>query len=112
MALKSEPTSQSLERKLLIMGFEVPDVLLIFLVLSILNFVLGPTGYKFSLVWLPTVLLAIALRIGKRGKPDNYLIHLFRFKSSPKYYSAFQEPAIQKAPPRLKDSTHGLISRR
>jgi hypothetical protein len=102
MGLRSEPTSQSLEKKLLILGFEVPDVLAIFLLLSFLNFFLGRLGNKFFLVWLPVALAALVLRIGKRGKPDNYLLHLAKFHFRPKYYSAFQEPTHKAFPPRAK----------
>lgn len=100
MALRSEPTSQSLEKKLLIIGFEVPDVLAIFLLLSILNFFLGQLGNKPLFVWLPVATAAVILRIGKRGKPDNYLVHLAKFHLKPKYYSAFQEPSQKVPPPR------------
>ena len=93
MALRSEPTSQSLDKKLLILGFEVPDVLAIFLLLSILNFVFGQTNYKLFLVWLPVAIIATILRIGKRGKPDNYLLHLSKFHLRPKYFSAFKDPS-------------------
>jgi hypothetical protein len=99
MSLRTEPTSQSLEKKLLILGFEVPDVLAIFLLLSFLNFFVGKLGNKFFLVWLPVALAALILRIGKRGKPDNYLLHLARFNFKPKYYSAFQEPSQKVFPP-------------
>lgn len=102
MALRSEPTSQSLEKKLLILGFEVPDVLAIFLLLSILHFVLGPLGSKLLLVWLPVATVAIVLRIGKRGKPDNYLVHLVKFYVRPKYLSAFQDPKCDKRSPQLR----------
>lgn len=102
MALRSEPTSQSLEKKLLIMGFEIPDVLAIFLLLSILNFSFGQTNHKFALVWGPVVAFAVILRIGKRGKPDNYLVHLGKFYMHPKYLSAFQNPKITTIPPKLK----------
>ncbi|HND85661.1 MAG TPA: hypothetical protein PLU50_07620, partial [Pseudobdellovibrionaceae bacterium] len=61
MPLKSEPTSQSLEKKLLILGYEVPDVLAIFLLLSILNFLFGQTNQKLLLVWLPVVVIALVL---------------------------------------------------
>lgn len=101
MSIRSEPTSQSLERKLLIAGFEVPDVLAIFLLLSVLNFLFGATGYKLAFVWLPTVATAIALRIGKRGKPDNYLIHLGKFHVRPKYLSAFKDPSVTTPAPSL-----------
>lgn len=101
MSLKSTPVSKCLDKKLLIFGFEVPDVLAIFLVLSILNFVLGPTGQKLLLVWLPTLTLAIVLRLGKRGKPDNYLVHWFRFRVRPCALRAFPEPTVRLAPPKL-----------
>ena len=94
MALKSEPTSQSLERKLMIAGFEIPDLLAIFSLLATLNFLFGATGQKLLLVWLPTAALALALRLGKRGKPDNYLVHLARFHFAPKYLLAFSDPSI------------------
>lgn len=102
MSLRSEPTSKSLERKLLIAGFEVPDVLFIFILLSILNFVFGRTDYKLLLVWLPVTFVAITLRMGKRGKPDNYLVHLAKYHTRPKYFSAFQEPTNTAPPPKLK----------
>lgn len=102
MALRSESTSQSLEKKLLIMGFEVPDVLAIFLLLSILNFSFGQTNYKLGLVWGPVAAFAIILRIGKRGKPDNYLVHLGKFHMQPKYLSAFKDPEITNVPPKIK----------
>lgn len=102
MGLRSEPTSQSLEKKLLIMGFEVPDVLAIFLLLSILNFVFGSTNYKFAFVWAPAIIAAIALRIGKRGKPDNYLVHLGKFLVRPKHLSAFSDPKNTNPPPKMK----------
>lgn len=102
MPLKAEPTSKSLEKKLLIVGFEVPDVLAIFLLLAILNFLFGQTNYRLALVWIPVAIFAIVLRIGKRGKPDNYLLHLAKFHFRPKYYSAFQDPQVLASPPRLK----------
>jgi hypothetical protein len=102
MALRSQPTSQSLERKLLILGYEIPDVLAIFLLLSILNFTFGQTNLKIFLVWLPVVVVAIVLRVGKRGKPDNYLIHLCKFHLRPKYLSAFKDPSITNPPPKLR----------
>jgi hypothetical protein len=101
LSLRSEPTSKTLEKKLLIAGFEVPDILAIFLLLSILNFLFGSTGYKLALVWAPTAIAAIILRIGKRGKPDNYLVHLAKFLVHPKYLSAFAEPKITNPPPKV-----------
>ncbi|MBI4925323.1 MAG: hypothetical protein HY843_05310 [Bdellovibrio sp.] len=101
MTLKQTSVSQCLDKKLHIFGFELPDVLAIFLLLSVLNFVFGQTNLKFFLVWLPSLTLALVLRFGKKGKPDNYLIHYLRFQIKPGILSAFPEPSIWKAPPTL-----------
>lgn len=103
MALRSEPVSKCLEKRLLILGFEVPDILAVFLLLSVLNFLFGQTQFKFALVWLPVLLIAATLRIGKRGKPENYLIHLAKFHTRPRYFSAFKEPEIPPPPKRRRN---------
>lgn len=92
MALNTSQVSKSLDRKLKIAGFEIPDLLAIFLLLSILNFIFGSSPYKIFLSWIPSVIFALVLRIGKRGKPDNYLVHLGKFMARPKYLSAFVAP--------------------
>ena len=102
MDLQTTSVSQCLEKKLLIAGFEVPDLLAIFTVLSALNFIFGATHQKLLLVWLPSLALAATLRLGKRGKPDNYLVHWMRFRLSQRYLSAFPEPSYEFAPPTLK----------
>jgi hypothetical protein len=98
MTLRTEPVSKCLEKKLLFLGFEVPDILAIFFLLSILNFLFGRTGAKLFLVWLPVLAVAITLRIGKHGKPENYLIHLARFHFRPKCFSAFLSPETPRPP--------------
>lgn len=96
------PVSKCLDKHLMLFGFEVVDLLAIFIVLSILNFIFGTSSMKLIMVWLPTVALALVLRFGKRGKPDKYLLHLIRFQIQPGYYSAFKEPTVMEPPPRLK----------
>ena len=91
MALNTSSVSRSLDRKLKIAGFEVPDILAIFLLLALLNFLFAGHSYKLLLSWGPAAVLALVLRIGKRGKPENYLVHLVKFWVSPKYLSAFPE---------------------
>ena len=102
MALHTTPVSKCLDKKLIVLGYEIPDVIAIFLTLSVLNFIFGQTSLKIVLVWLPTLALAIVLRIGKRGKPDNFLIHWLRFQIRPGYLSAFPSPTDWKSPPHLK----------
>lgn len=99
--MKGTSVSKCLDNKLIMFGFEVMDILAIFLCLSVLNLVFSNTGMKFFLVWIPTVLLALALRYGKRGKPDKYLVHWIRYQIQPGLLSAFAEPTISKPPPRL-----------
>lgn len=93
--------SKSLDRKLVVFGYEVMDVLAIFLTLSLLNLLFGQSGMALFLVWLPSIVLAVVLRIGKRGKPDKFLLHWLRYQVKPGIYSAFPEPANWKTPPTL-----------
>ena len=100
MSLRTVSVNQCLEKKLLIFGYEIPEILAIFFMLSVLNFVFGATGLKLFLVWLPSLTVAVVLRIGKRGKPDNYLVHLARFKFQPPILSAFNDSKDFVSPPR------------
>jgi hypothetical protein len=99
VGLKSTPVSQCLDKKLSIFGFEVMDVLAIFFVLSVLNFIFGQTHMKLFLIWLPTASLAAVLYFGKKGKPDNYLVHWLRFQIKDGALSAFPEPTDSSPPP-------------
>lgn len=102
MGLKTTPVAKCLDKKLLLFGFEVVDVLAIFLTLSILNFTFGQLPLKALFVWLPSAALALILRLGKKGKPDNYLVHWLRFQATPGTYRAFPEASQWSRPPRLK----------
>lgn len=100
LEIRTTPVSKCLDKKLKVFGFEVMDLLALFLTISILNFIFGKTDFKLILVWLPSALLAGILYFGKRGKPENYLIHWLRFQFFPSIYSAFNEPAKWQQPPR------------
>jgi hypothetical protein len=89
--------SRCLEKKLLVFGFEVFDLMLIFLTMAILNFFFGSGSSKLFFVWLPASSLAVALRLGKRGKPDLFLVHWIRFKMMPGLLCAFSEPTRSNA---------------
>ncbi len=54
MELKSTSVSKSLDKKLMIFGFEVPDLLALFLLISTLNFFFGTTSLKIYFVWMLT----------------------------------------------------------
>ena len=96
MSIRSTSVSRCLEKKIMVMGFEIPDLLAIFLSLSVLNFLFGGTDLKIPLVWVPAGSLAIILRFVKRGKPENYLIHWLRYQLQPGVISAFPDPSHYK----------------
>lgn len=106
MALKYTTVSKCLDKKLRIAGFEIPDLLILFLTVSILNFVFGQTEMKLFLVWLPSMLLAGLLYFGKKGKPDNFLVHWMRFQFRPGVLRAFPEPTSTNLTPTLKGGVH------
>lgn len=91
MSLKTTNVSQCLDKKLKFLGYEIPDLLFILGFLSLLNFLFGSFAWKLIIVWVPTLLLALVLRIGKHGKPDNYLLHKIRFLFQPKVLHAFPD---------------------
>jgi len=91
MGLRSTPVNRSLDRKLKIWIFEIVDLLVIFLLLSVLQFLFAGHPNKSLLTWGPFIVAAIGLGLSKKGKPDNYLLHWFRFKIQPRYLSAFKK---------------------
>lgn len=102
MSLKYTIVSKCLDKKLRIGGFEIPDLLILFLMVSILNFIFGQTVLKLYFVWLPTAALAGLLYFGKKGKADNYLIHWLRFQFRPGILRAFPEPTFDSRPPKMR----------
>lgn len=87
---------------MMVMGFEIPDLLAIFLTLSVLNFLFGSTDLKIPLVWVPALSLAVLLRFVKRGKPENYLVHWLRYQIQPGVISAFPDPSHYKFRKRIE----------
>ena len=81
-------TPRSLENKLKLLGFELLDLLLIFLYLSISNLVFGQTTLKLPIVYIGSLTLAITLYFTKRGKPDNYLQDKLQSLTNPSLFSA------------------------
>lgn len=79
---------RALETKSKLFGFELGDILVLFLYLSVSNFVFGQTPFKFIFVWAGSAALAFSLYFLKKGKPDNHLQHLGEFYRSPEILSA------------------------
>lgn len=100
MSLYTHSVSRSLDKRFKVMGFEVPDLLLVLLSFGTLKVIFTGTGLETYFVWLPSIVGAIALRIVKRGKPDNYIKHLGQYHSQPRYWSAFLSPTRWESPPK------------
>ena len=99
MSIKTTRVSRSLDRKLKIFGFEVFDLLLVFLLLAVLNLLFGGGGVTSVVsVWLPPAFLALTLRIVKRGKPEKHLFHEVKYRLDPGIYSAFFIPPEMEFP--------------
>jgi len=75
MSLIVSKVPRSLETKARLFGFELGDLLVIFLYLAVSNLIFGGTRLKFPLVWMGTAALAVGLYVLKKGKPDQYLQH-------------------------------------
>lgn len=89
MALKTSEVYRCLEKKTLVFGFEILDLFLVFSLLAVLNLLFRAAPYKFFWTWGPALILGLVLRLGKAGKPENYLAHLLRYHFSPGVFSAF-----------------------
>ncbi len=94
MALKTTDVNKCLDKRLLVFGFEIFDVLIVLFVLSVLNLLFAASTYKLFLVWVPSVCLGLILRFGKQNKPDKYLLHLMKYQFQPGILSAFREPKV------------------
>lgn len=86
---ESTPVNRSLDRKSTIVGLELIDIFAIVSLCSLLNLVFGHTAFKLYLVFLPTVVTAAFLIVGKRGKPEGFLLHFLRFHFQPRHLSCF-----------------------
>jgi hypothetical protein len=103
MELRSVNVSKCLDKRLVLFGFEVYDLLAIFLTLSVLNLIFGQasTVMKLLFVWLPTITIALVLHYGKKGKPEMFLVHWVRFQIKPGTLNAFHEPTLVVPPPKI-----------
>ena len=86
MAMQDLHTSQvykCLEKKNLILGFEIVDLLILGFMLCGLNLLFSTAQFKFFYTFGPVAISAWCLRRLKDGKPDGYLMHTIRFYLNP-----------------------------
>lgn len=90
MSLRQSNVNRSLDNQFKVMGFEAVDLLALLLVTGFLKVIFTGTGLETYFVWIPSGVMALVLRIAKRGKPDGYLKHLLKYHLGPKHFAAFK----------------------
>lgn len=87
-SLLTSVVPRTLDTKNKILGFELSDVLILLLNLSLQNLVFGSTSLKFPMVFGTSFFLGGVLFFFKRGKPDLYLQHYMEHLLAPTVSSA------------------------
>ncbi len=89
MSLETSRVYKCLEKKTLILGFEVVDLLIMSVLLCLLNFVFAQSSLKLFITFGPVSILALLLRVMKMGKAENYLLHWLKFQFAPGVFRAW-----------------------
>ena len=82
-SLLTTTVPRTLDTKSKILGFELSDVLLLLLNVSVQNLIFGTTHLKIPMVFGSNIALGALLFIFKRGKPDQFIQHFFEYLVSP-----------------------------
>lgn len=82
MELKTSRIHRRLDAKMKVGGIEAADLLVVLILTSILNLILGQIPFGPIFIFGIPALLLVVLYFGKRGKPEGYLLHAIRFHLS------------------------------
>ena len=94
MDLDTSPVHRNIDGQIRVLGLEAPDLIFVLLVAAIMNLFFGQTRFMLIAVFgVPSLILA-SLYIGKKDKPEGYLIHLLRYLITPNFYSAGETPHL------------------
>ncbi len=92
MELNRSAVHRGLDVRVKIGGMEALDLIAALIALSILNVLHLPLPI---VVCVPVAMLLV-LYLGKRNKPDGFLLHLLRFYLTPGHYAAGAQPEFQE----------------
>jgi hypothetical protein len=111
MSLLISKVPRALEAKSKLFGFELGDLLIIFLYLATSNLIFGPTRLKFLMVWIGTAVLASVPYYVKRNRPDQYLQHWSEFMRTPSILTAGKsdthyQPYLEKSLEAFDEKTY------
>ena len=88
MELSTSTVHRKLDAKLKIAGLDAPDLLFVMIFAATMDLFFGQTRLALALVITLPIVMLLVLYIGKRDKPDGFLIHLVRFYLTPGFLSA------------------------
>jgi len=88
LSLEQSKVHRNLDGAIKVMGLEAPDLILVLMVAAVMNLFFGQTSLVLITVFGIPLLLLFTLYFGKKGKPENYLIHLVRYLVTPRFFSA------------------------
>lgn len=81
--LLSSRVPRSLETKTKLFGFEIGDLLLVFINMSVLNLIFGGSKLRYPLVWGSTIFMLALIYFVKRGRPDGFIQHAIEHAMKP-----------------------------
>jgi hypothetical protein len=103
MELKSSTTHRGLNIKMKIGGLEALDLIFSLILMAFLNLIIGHTSFGIAIVLGVPSFLLICLYVGKKNKPDDFLLHLLKFYLTPGFYSAAERQNQSKMNARVYD---------
>ena len=86
--LKTSAVHRNLDKRPKLLGMEIQDVVVLTLLASVLNLIFGHTKAGVYMTFIPPLVLAVVLYVGKRGRPDKFLLHLIRYHITPGFLSS------------------------
>ena len=96
MSLDTSTVHRNLDAKMRILGLEAPDLLSVLIFAALMNLLFGKTALAPVLVFMLPALALVVLYIGKKNKPDDYLIHLGRYLFTDGHYFAGETGSLEE----------------
>jgi hypothetical protein len=89
MGLETSHVYKCLEKRTLILGFEIIDLFVLSLLLCVLNFIFSSADFKLFYTFGPVLALATVLKLAKQGQANNFVLHWLRYHFTPGVFRAF-----------------------
>ena len=76
MSLENSRIHRNLDAHIKILGLELYDLIIVLLLSAVMNLLFGQSSFVFVAVFVFPLFVLSILYVLKKGKPENYLIHL------------------------------------